>query len=157
MAEWEKELCGILEEEAGICGQLDTLARRKVPALKAGNLAQIDAVTGRERPLTRRLAWLETRRAELLRASSLAGKPLRALAGLAQGAQAQRLRTLLPELSRICARLGESSRLNGELTRAHLEWSNQFLRTMAPARQMYDSRGEESRAGRPLGLVDRTI
>lgn len=157
MAEWEKELCGVLEEEAGICRQLDALARRKVPALKAGNLAQIDAVTGRERPLIRRLAWLETRRGDLLRADSLAGKPLGEIAGLARGPQAQTLRALLPELSQICARLRKSSRFNGDLTRAHLEWSDHFLRAMAPARQMYDSRGEESRAGRPLGLVDRTI
>lgn len=157
MAEWETQLCDILKEEAGICRQLDALARRKVPALKAGNLAQIDAITGRERPLARALAALETRRTQLLSAGAPAGKPLRALAGIAQGPAAQKLQALLPELAGVCARLRESNRLNRELAQAHLEWSNRFIRTVAPTRQMYDSRGEENHAGRPLGLVDRTV
>ena len=143
MTDWQRELAGILEEECRRLERLAGLAGQKTPALQSGNTAEIESFTGREQPLLRELAALEKRRLRLLDAHGVSGRPLRELAETAEGSAADRLR--------------ECSRLNGELVRLRLEWSNRFLRAVAPARQMYDSRGAESRSDQPLGLVDRIV
>lgn len=157
MTDWQRELAGILEEECRRLERLAGLAGQKTPALQSGNTAEIESFTGREQPLLRELAALEKRRLRLLDAHGVSGRPLRELAETAEGSAAERLRELLPRLSEAAGRLRECSRLNGELVRLRLEWSNRFLRAVAPARQMYDSRGAESRSDQPLGLVDRIV